>query len=109
MKKIHVHDADILRDPLPGTELFDLSVFLQAYYFCPAEVWLLAWADIVSRTKIGGYILTDINFRPQYLEEMGLERVHEVLDNRYHGGQSSILYRRVRDAKAIRQLASLRK
>lgn len=113
MRKIHLHPTDIFLAPLPETEPFDLTVFLQAYYFCPPAVGLLAWAEMISRTKIGGYLLSDADF-PRALfrhamKELGLRLVHETGKNLYHEGRSSGLYQRVRETPAARELASVRK
>jgi len=113
MRKIHLHGTDIFLDPFPDTEPFDLTVFLQAYYFCPPAVGLLAWAEMISRTKIGGYLLSDVDFPPalfrHVMKELGLRLIHETGKNPYHKGRSSGLFQRLQETPAVLKLASVRK
>jgi len=109
MRKLYAHTVDIICDPIPVPEPFDLSIWLEGWYFIPIPLVDIAWAKVVFKTKKGGFILTDIpTLSPHALESMGLcieGRIENTMSERKTLLRT--LYRKIAETKVIQDLAAI--
>jgi hypothetical protein len=107
--KLRFARADLALDPIPiAPETFGLSVWLEGSYFFPAELQIGIAAAITDRTRIGGYVLTDIRMSSAMQDTLGLELrravFHEILRAWYC---PLMLFERVRRTPWQRELVEM--
>jgi hypothetical protein len=107
--KVKLHREGILGASSAEDSHFDLSVWLEAYYFLPPIVSMIAYAKAVQRVAPGRLLLTDMNLSEHMIAALGLE-VLSTLYNPFADADikmTSQLLRRVRPSKLAESIADL--
>lgn len=104
--RLRVQSYDMITQMIPaGAESFDLSVWIEGWYFFPGVSYLFHLADIVQRTRVGGHILISPLVSPEVQAMLGLRHRRRVGGDRIWQ-TAAHLYQRTAPTRQVRELVA---